>query len=52
MGFCGRGPLVQIEPDNILYEEVTPDQAESIIEALQNKTEADLLKGDPRPSIF
>lgn len=52
MGFCGRGPLVQIDPDEILYEEVTPDQAESIIDAIQNKTEADLLKGDPNHPFF
>jgi bidirectional [NiFe] hydrogenase diaphorase subunit len=52
MGFCGRGPLVQIDPGDILYEEVTPEQAESIIESLKNKTEADLLKGDPNHPFF
>jgi bidirectional [NiFe] hydrogenase diaphorase subunit len=35
MGFCGRGPLVQVDPDNLLYQEVVPDQAASIIAALQ-----------------
>ncbi len=52
MGFCGRGPLVQIDPDEILYEEVTPDRATSIIEAIANKSEADLLKGDPNHPFF
>lgn len=52
MGFCGRGPLVQIDPDEILYEEVTPDQAESIIEALKNNSQADLPKGDPNHPFF
>jgi len=52
MGFCGRGPLVQIDPDNILYEEVKPEQATLIIDALKNSTEADLLKGDPNHPFF
>lgn len=52
MGFCGRGPLVQIDPDNILYEEVKPEQATLIIDALKNNTEADLLKGDPNHPFF
>ena len=34
MGFCGRGPLVQIDPEDILYEVVTPEEAPSIIDAL------------------
>lgn len=52
MGFCGRGPLVQIDPDNILYEEVKPEQATLIIDALKNNTEANLLKGDPNHPFF
>ncbi len=52
MGFCGRGPLVQIDPENILYEEVKPEQATLIIDALKNNTEADLLKGDPNHPFF
>jgi bidirectional [NiFe] hydrogenase diaphorase subunit len=52
MGFCGRGPLVQIDPDNTLYEEVKPEQATLIIDALKNNTEADLLKGDPNHPFF
>ncbi|MEQ9669448.1 NADH-quinone oxidoreductase subunit NuoF [Coleofasciculus sp. G2-EDA-02] len=38
MGFCGRGPLVEIDPQEKLYEEVTPDDAASIIEALNGGT--------------
>jgi bidirectional [NiFe] hydrogenase diaphorase subunit len=52
MGFCGRGPLVQIDPDNILYEEVKPEQATLIIDGLKNNTEADLMKGDPNHPFF
>ena len=38
MGFCGRGPLVEIDPQEKLYEEVTPDDAASIIESLNGGT--------------
>ncbi|MEQ9484104.1 NADH-quinone oxidoreductase subunit NuoF [Coleofasciculus sp. F4-SAH-05] len=38
MGFCGRGPLVEIDPQDKLYEEVTPDDAASIIESLNGGT--------------
>lgn len=34
MGFCGNGPLVEIDSQEKLYEQVTPDDAGSIISAL------------------
>jgi bidirectional [NiFe] hydrogenase diaphorase subunit len=51
MGFCGRGPLVQIDPSDKLYEEVTPDQAPSIIEAMNGGT-ASAIEGDPQHPFF
>lgn len=51
MGFCGKGPLVQIEPETTLYEEVTPEQAGSIIESL-NGGNATAAKGDPNHPFF
>jgi bidirectional [NiFe] hydrogenase diaphorase subunit len=36
MGFCGRGPLVAVDPSSILYERVKPDQAASIISGLKS----------------
>ncbi len=51
MGFCGRGPLVQIEPDNQLYEDVVPDEAASIIEAM-NGGVAKPIHGDPQHPFF
>ncbi len=51
MGFCGRGPLVQIDPQHDLYEEVTPEEAESIVTAL-NGGESTCLKGDPEHPFF
>lgn len=35
MGFCGQGPLVEVAPQQLLYEKVTPDQAASILNGLQ-----------------
>ncbi|MGQ9871324.1 NuoF family protein [Leptodesmis sp.] len=37
-GFCGRGPLVEIDPKNVLYEEVKPEDAASIIDTLRGGT--------------
>ncbi len=51
MGFCGRGPLVQIDPEDLLYEEVTPEDAASIIEALDGG-EAKPIKGDSQHPFF
>jgi len=34
MGFCGRGPMIQIDPEDKIYEEVKPEEAESIIAKL------------------
>jgi len=34
LGLCGRGPLVAVRPQDMLYERVTPDNAASIVEAI------------------
>jgi bidirectional [NiFe] hydrogenase diaphorase subunit len=34
LGLCSGGPLVAVDPDNILYEKVTPADAPSIVAAL------------------
>ena len=51
MGFCGRGPLVQIDPDDTLYEEVEPENAASIIDALNGGT-TQVTKGDSQHPFF
>ncbi|MGC9527975.1 MAG: NADH-ubiquinone oxidoreductase-F iron-sulfur binding region domain-containing protein [Limnospira sp.] len=51
MGFCGRGPMVEVEPEGIHYEKVTPEDAPSIIEAL-NGGEAKAVRGDPDHPFF
>lgn len=43
--FCGRGPLVEVDPTGELYEQVTPEDAPSIIAALQGG-KATAMKGD------
>ena len=34
LGLCGRGPLVSVAPAGDLYEKVTPENAASIVEAI------------------
>jgi len=51
MGFCGRGPLVEIDPDEKLYEEVKPDDAASIIGTLKGGT-ATAVEGDLHHPFF
>jgi bidirectional [NiFe] hydrogenase diaphorase subunit len=51
MGFCGRGPLVQVDPSRQIYEEVTPDQAPSIIDSFNGGT-SQAIQGDPDHPFF
>lgn len=37
MGLCGSGPLVSVEPDSILYQNVSPTDSEEIIEHLDSQ---------------
>ena len=34
MGLCGEGPLVRVDPGDLLYQHVTPENAPSIVDAL------------------
>ena len=52
MGFCGRGPLVQVEPAQDLYEDVKPEEAASIIAACGGSGEAAAAKGDVNHPFF
>jgi len=51
MGFCGNGPLVEIAPQDKLYEQVTPKDASSIIDAL-NGGVATAAEGDLTHPFF
>jgi bidirectional [NiFe] hydrogenase diaphorase subunit len=37
MGLCARGPLVSVEPDGILYQDVKPHDVPAIVESLVTK---------------
>ena len=54
MKFCGRGPLVEVAPNGILYEQVTPDRASAIVAALHDRIEPDRLPtiGDRNHPFF
>jgi bidirectional [NiFe] hydrogenase diaphorase subunit len=48
---CCMGPLVQTDPDGTLYQKVTPDNARSVIDAL-NGGQATAERGDPASPFF
>jgi bidirectional [NiFe] hydrogenase diaphorase subunit len=48
---CCEGPLVQSDPQNVLYVKVTPENAPSIIAALKGGT-ANLAQTDPNAAFF
>lgn len=35
MGLCSQGPLVQVDPQGVLYEQVTPETTPGIVDSLQ-----------------
>ncbi len=51
MRLCSQGPLVQADPTRDLYQKVKPEQAASIIEALQGG-QSGCEKGDPDSPFF
>jgi bidirectional [NiFe] hydrogenase diaphorase subunit len=51
MGLCGQGPLVRVEPEGVIYERVTPENATTIVDALIGGT-TDLARCDPTQPFF
>jgi len=51
MGFCSRGPLVEVDPGDALYEEVKPEEAASIVSTLVGGT-ATAIQGDTQHPFF
>src|SRR6185312_5399058 len=51
MRLCCQGPLVQVDPNGELYQQVTPDQAASIVAGLNGGTVA-AQRGDPNSPFF
>lgn len=52
-GFCGEGPIVKIQPDNIFYVHVSPEDVEEIIEehVAHGRSVERLLYVSPRTGI-
>ncbi len=40
---CGQGPLIEIDPDDTLYQQVKPEQAAAIIDSLNGKENSENL---------
>jgi bidirectional [NiFe] hydrogenase diaphorase subunit len=51
MRLCCRGPLVQVDPQNELYDKVTPENAVTIINTLKG-AKAHLSHADPNAPFF
>ena len=52
MRLCSEGPLVAVDPENILYEKVTPADAPSIVAALQGGAPATARQADFNHPFF
>jgi len=49
-GFCGKGPIVKVLPDNIIYVQVKPEDAQAIVEehVIKGRKIERLLYRDPK----
>ena len=49
-GFCGKGPIVKVMPDNIIYVQVKPEDTQTIIEehVIKGRKVERLLYRDPK----
>ena len=52
LGLCSGGPLVAVDPENILYEKVTPADAPSIVAALKSGRPAGVKQADFNHPFF
>jgi bidirectional [NiFe] hydrogenase diaphorase subunit len=52
MRLCCEGPLVQVDPAGSLYQRVKPEEAASIVGALEGGPEAAARRGDPDQPFF
>lgn len=51
MGFCGQGPMVVVEPEQLIFERVRPDQAAELVGALAGEA-CTIERGDPKHPFF
>jgi bidirectional [NiFe] hydrogenase diaphorase subunit len=52
MRLCCKGPLVQVDPEEALYQRVRPEEAGSIVDALDGTRPASAHRGDPVQPFF
>ena len=52
MRLCCEGPLVQVDPEGTLYQRVKPEEAASIVAALDGGPEATAQRGDPDQPVL
>lgn len=52
LAFCGRGPLVEIGPENVLFERVTPENADTIVGQLAGENPAPHQRIDANHPFF
>ena len=52
LAFCGQGPLVEISPDNLIFERVAPEQADSIVGQLAGEAASPVQRGDPNHPFY
>lgn len=52
LAFCGQGPLVEISPDDVQFQRVTPDQADAIVGEVMGEAPATATRGDRNSPFF
>ena len=52
LAFCGQGPLVEISPENLIFERVGPAEAEMIVAELAGEAAATVKRGDPQHPFY
>ena len=50
-GFCAKGPIVVIDPDEIFYEQVKVEDAKDIVEAVKNNVVVERLLAKEKDKI-
>jgi len=51
-GFCAKGPIVVIDPEEIFYEQVKAEDAADIIDAIVNKTHVERLMAKEQDKLI
>jgi bidirectional [NiFe] hydrogenase diaphorase subunit len=52
LAFCGQGPMVEVQPENLLFQKVAPDQADAIVGQIAGESAAAVQRGDPMHPFY